>query len=1660
MMRVLVLALAIAFVAGQHVNLAPEFSPSKTYVYRYEALLLGGLPVEGLAKAGLKVSSKVLISAEAQNTYLLKLADPEILEYSGVWPKDPFVPATKLTSALASQLLIPIKFEYANGVVGKVFAPTEVSATVLNIHRGILNILQLNLKKTQNVYELQEAGAQGVCKTHYVISEDVKAERILVTKSKDLTNCQERIIKDLGLAYLETCAECQLKSKSLTGVATYSYIMKPTPTGALLTEATVRELHQVTPVAEMDEAAQMEAKQSLTFLEVERAPIVQASAEYVARGSLQYEFATEILQTPIQLIKITNPVTQVGLQVDSIVPPIITFENILLYKVFYLFIYICPQAVDILHHLVATNVAKVHDDAPLKFIQLIQVLRVATLENLEAIWAQFKARPEYRRFILDAIPVVGTPAAVKFIKEKFLAEDISVSETVQILLAAVHMVPSDREIIRLISSLALNHKVQANPVLREIAMLGYGTMIAKYCAAVPSCPAELLKPIHERTAEAIAKADVNEITLLVKVLGNAGHPSSLKPIMKILPGFGSTAAALPVRVQTDVILALRNIAKRAPMLVQPVALQLFMDKALHSELRMVACIVLFETKPAVALVSTLANVLKKETNMQLVSFAYSHMKSLSRSTAPDLVTVGAASNVAMKILSSKLDRLNYRYSKAIHIDLLTPGATGSAYIINDGATILPTAVVAKVRAYLAGTAADVLEVGVRTEGIQEAIMKSPALAEKTDRLTKMKQVLRALKKWRVLPQSQPLASMYVKFMGQEIAFANIDKDLVNKAIELAISPAAKTMLKDSLKALQTGITAQAAKPLLAAEIRRIFPTAVGVPMELSLYSAAVAAASIKLQAVMNPPLSEPLSAAELLKANIKLEAETTPSISMHTFAVMGVNAAFFQAAVMARAKTVTVLPAKLSARADVPKLNFKIEALPVETPEHIAKIRFETLAISRNIEDLTNERITPIVPVIVATEQLSKERFTSRLSASLASSMARSSEAIYSDLSSEVAPQLRAGTPIQKTTCIPAPLLGIKGCFELTLSNAAFNKNAPLINMIGQHAVNVAVRPADGPAIERLEVEVQIGPKAADKLLKDLPTLQDVPEGKNILLKLRKILETGMRNSSSSSSSSSSRLSSSSRASLKSSSSMSSSSSSARSVRRSSQEPMHKFTKNHIHLHRTSTDVSRSSASSFEAIYKQNEFLGNAIAPVGAVIFRAVRADQKLLGYQAAAYLDKTNFRLQTIISALAETDKWRICADSIVLSKHKVMAKIAWGADCQEYATILKAETGVVGLSPAAHLEMEWVKLPASVFVIAKSVAEYIPQAAFLGGISVANEKNTDKDVELTISVPTAKTLNIILKTPKMTLSKAVPLPIALPLAKEYVDRLFPEEDITEHFKNLIAEGTSAQCSMIRDTLTTFNNRKYKNEMPLSCYQVLAQDCTPELKFIVLMKKDQISEQKDLSVKVSDIDIDLYTMGNNMLVKVNGLEVPLSNLPYQHPTESILIKQRGEGLSLYAPSLGLQEVYLGKDIWKVNVADWMKGQTCGVCGKADGETRQEYSTPSGYQTKSSVSFAHSWVLPAESCRDSTQCHMKLESVKLEKQPIVDGQESKCYSVEPVLRCLPGCLPVRTMPVTIGFHCLPTHSSSVDLSNISEKSVDLRETAEAHMACQCNAECA
>lgn len=110
---------------------------------------------------------------------------------------------------------------------------------------------------------------------------------------------------------------------------------------------------------------------------------------------------------------------------------------------------------------------------------------------------------------------------------------------------------------------------------------------------------------------------------------------------------------------------------------------------------------------------------------------------------------------------------------------------------------------------------------------------------------------------------------------------------------------------------------------------------------------------------------------------------------------------------------------------------------------------------------------------------------------------------------------------------------------------------------------------AAGPIIEKIEIEIQVGDKAAERIIKliNLSEEEDVLEDKTVLMKLKKILIPGLKNSTSSSSSSSSR-------------SLSSSSSSSSSRRKSKMadvvNPISKASKK---VSSTSSSSSRSGSS-------------------------------------------------------------------------------------------------------------------------------------------------------------------------------------------------------------------------------------------------------------------------------------------------------------------------------------------------------------------------------------------------------------------------------------------------------------------------------------------------
>lgn len=60
--------------------------------------------------------------------------------------------------------------------------------------------------------------------------------------------------------------------------------------------------------------------------------------------------------------------------------------------------------------------------------------------------------------------------------------------------------------------------------------------------------------------------------------------------------------------------------------------------------------------------------------------------------------------------------------------------------------------------------------------------------------------------------------------------------------------------------------------------------------------------------------------------------------------------------------------------------------------------------------------------------------------------------------------------------------------------------------------------------------------------------------------------------------------------------------------------------------------------------------------------------------------------------------------------------------------------------------------------------------------------------------------------------------------------------------------------CSVQEDKLVTFNNNSFPLVVPQSCFQMLVQDCTLQLKFIVMLRRDVKKKQNQIYIKIDNL--------------------------------------------------------------------------------------------------------------------------------------------------------------------------------------------------------------
>lgn len=129
-----------------------------------------------------------------------------------------------------------------------------------------------------------------------------------------------------------------------------------------------------------------------------RPPISAPTYQLQKQGSLRYHFSGELLQMPIPLIRIKNPDLQVlepyfhtlSLFIRLTGHHIITLDMDPSNCLFF------PQLTETLRQLVQNNEKGDTKEASAKFLQMVQLFRVATLDQIESLWLQFVNEPPYR----------------------------------------------------------------------------------------------------------------------------------------------------------------------------------------------------------------------------------------------------------------------------------------------------------------------------------------------------------------------------------------------------------------------------------------------------------------------------------------------------------------------------------------------------------------------------------------------------------------------------------------------------------------------------------------------------------------------------------------------------------------------------------------------------------------------------------------------------------------------------------------------------------------------------------------------------------------------------------------------------------------------------------------------------------------------------------------------------------------------------------------------------------------------------------------------------------------------------------------------------------------------------------------------------------------
>ncbi|KAF3690845.1 Vitellogenin [Channa argus] len=1018
-MRGILLCSLVALATCQSVRYDIALNPKKTYEYKYVGWVNFGLGMPNLAESAVKMMCKVKIAGVSAQAFMLQVSDLAFEEFNGFPGKNGFNPAPKLAQRIAAQLIKPLVFDYAGGHIGDIHAAAEVSDAVVNIVRGILSFFEVTVKTTQRIYEMEEVGIHGMCQSNYAIEENMETKDWIITQVVDVSNCRKKAAMSMGMAAAVPDKMSQQRGLSLITTVRYVYTVKPTAEGGVITRAHGLEQQYFSPFNVKGGSFKMQAMKEMALL----SESVTASAITLGpmenKGNLVYKFVRAEANVPIMMQNLADPI---------------------------------PKAIALIKHLAAANNYQIDSATTEETIKLYQILRVTPFEGLDAMWRQVAGNKDHRRWFLDMIAEVSDARVLKFLEMRFQARDMSATEALQTLILTMNHLNAVHDLVEMAKMFLSMPFCKSNVHLWNTVVLSYGSLVHKYCASNTPCPVAAVQPLVDMAMEGIKSGNEATMVLALKALGNAGHPGSIKTIMRFLPGVAATPVNLPPRVLSAAVQSMRLIAVRDPHSVQDITMSLFLQRKLPSEIRMLAFMILFDTKPTMAVVSTVTAYLQEEKDLHVVSFALSYLRSFARSRTPDNHFLSTACSIAMKILTPKFGRIGFFYSKAMHFDWFDDdfliGTAAEVFILKGASNIIPSDIMMGGKFYSIGRILQLLEFGIHAEGIKKLFSGGIPGFKGDLSFSDFQAIVSVLKNWENLPSDKPAFSAFSRLFGQEWFFADINKDFIQSIVR-ALSPSAgkESPLWTLIENMKRGASWHWTKPFLIFEARYLQATTLGLPVEISKYYQAVNGITINAKAAVNPPLTQHLG--QLMSSEISMETDGYIGFTKDFWVFYGINTELFQCGSEFKGKMPLAIPLTFAAKINFQEKKFEFDFPPCKKEIELFSFSSNVYAVSRNIEEPAAAKMTPIMPSIIdCNEQVSSDQM------------------------------LKPNTWHPRVQmCAESNIYGAGVCAEYELRREYYQKEYPLYYLLGYTHFAIKVVPAQAiKAVDKIHFEVNAGP--------------------------------------------------------------------------------------------------------------------------------------------------------------------------------------------------------------------------------------------------------------------------------------------------------------------------------------------------------------------------------------------------------------------------------------------------------------------------------------------------------------------------------------------------------------------------------------------------------